>query len=1395
MSREKLNLINTCVLQSCNKLDVYGLLQWAMEALKSHFPFVSSHLPAYQTMIDKAYAKSQFFKIKSSVSVNNVALNFKDFFQSGESYYDAIVELLDKYPKHFTSKELVELNKLKAAAYSSLQNGKPRMPPFSVGLIGGSAQGKTTCIHRLKAVFAAVYKRPGDEIIDLEKYKEVMRDNTKNYKMFNLNVADPYVSGYTDQDMIVFDDAGATKPEFVQNPELSFILQAINGINTPTLQAAVENKGNVYFKNTSFVITSNNKFFGSTQTMTCPQAVLRRFNLVAEVRMNPKIRSDDKIVDCYVVTPYRVNILRHDDFSQENWEYSPVLGYDQDSKPKTCRWSDFENLVYKEALAFKSKQEVIMESQKEVIFCKECMSTFCYCGHRSDHDIFNPFSNNHDPSLNPLPDIGEGEMKSSDQEIKWGSFSPTRTVFETGDCSWPSQTDTFSSTSSADFLGGFVLCMAAFWVYHYTNRIVNRVLETVEAVDVVAERITTSVSQLSKFTNAFIRVGQSVEQRIEAQRIYWTQRYHYLKQSLQLSRKAKTFLLVLIGGVIGIIAGGFIYKKFIEQQLTKNIVCENDQKTTENNQKQESFSSNAFFESVQSKTSTRDSKQKMIFNNVWRVEIFSQDGLHRSSVSMLAIGGRHALIVNHFMKKFLPGMRVILTKCIPGKPDVVIKTWSSEFEVLDRFMESDLALVEIKTLPLSMKITDFVSKEIPNDLEIWRAPKTGERYMINPLLNHRKTMEVIHTDQADPHCIIFHSAIPIERGHCGSLIICVQTQNIVGMVVGSSDQDNTFGIFVPIPQIRIKPEIIDIPIPFQVGNKATKFKEVCLDNLKFSSVESTLEVIASVENYPRPSATKVRRTALDESVEKLIDPLGDVFGVRHKPTPELDPVNLGNHKPQMGKAVKRALDVLETVGTPFDTEELRNARIQYTVRVAKVLKNFKPEELRIPCRVLSFDEAVLGEFQGNKIPGVNSMVLNTSAGFPLGGLKSDYIVRNDDYVQYDPVFYDELQRKFDQLKRGERIHSFSVACLKDEVVKKSKIKSRLFYIVDLYNTLLARSIFSPLISLCSQFPFLTECAQGLNNHSTQWDDMYNYLSEVGTEYCFDGDYTDYDLSMPREVIQQTFEFVFWFLGWCGYNEQDLLVAKTFAQELIEPNVFLGPILYRWFRGWISGNILTFIGNSISNSIIDRATYKALTQRNDFDQQVRTVKGGDDVITSYTGVDRRYNMNAIMFFLKEKGFIYTSAMKDGVCLEYKNLDQCQFFKRNFVREGDKMLSPIDPNSIVKMLMWTDSDRLHEQLLGSVESALREAFHYGREYFDSFSRELELVCARTSILRGVDGDYAQYINAFGYFDYERYNNQFKRLPSIQRDYPCLVDNEEASDSDSSAGSGYDTVLSSC
>lgn len=1378
VSKDILFVVNNCILKSCDKLDVFGLVQYSMETIHKYMPFVAK-IAGYEYFERQCYAKSLYYKVRCTGSIESLTVGPKDFFKDGQEFYDAVVELLEEYSHYFSEKERIELHKLKTDSHARLKNGQARTPPFAVGLIGGSAQGKTTCISRLKAIFSYVYKLPSDGVADLDRPAGFFEKLNKDYTIFSLGTTDKFVSGYTDQDMIVFDDAGAVKPEFAESPELGFILQAINPINTPTLQAEASSKGKIYFQNTSFVMTSNDPHFGAGKTMVCPQAILRRINVIAEVRMDPLKKDANSITDCYIITPYKVVIKRHEDFTREDFEYDPILGRDSDLKPKTCSWSEFEKIVFEMSSDFKKTQERILAETRAVKFCSRCKSTFCTCSIPSVVVPVKKSGGQEETKSNDLLKLIPVKGKDTSKvPVDYQVFPLPPKPKVTVRISRTPALDRWTARHNKKFTSTFNVELTTwvqmFLVYYFVSRQWSHMMKTglvlVDKLTVISNDLTRVAKMGKSFCDAYLNFRKSAQERALSAYLFWNQKYEALQRALEIDDKTRSLLVGFITGVIGVVAGGAIYH-----------YCSN--KTIKDSNTPPPFSSHAFAESMASKTSTHDVKRTKIFQSLWRISVMAKEGGQRVTVSGLALSGTYVLVVNHFVDMLVHGGDVELTRsppsCVSGGKTLKIRTSSSNIIVVERFPDSDLALLDIRALPVGQDITKFIVHGIPKNLELWRVPRNDdEGFAVSPLVSSCSSMERVTTDVASPLCIKYKGVHPIERGHCGSLIVCSETSNIVGVVVGSADSDRTIGIYVPMPKVCLKPKVIDVDIPFEIGGRKIEISSADLSKLKFTGKSSVLEVIGKIDNYPRPSATKVCRTILDPSVEDIKDPQGERFGIRHKPTPELDPVQIGGYTPQSGPAIKRALDVLQDVGEPFEQSSVDFAKTQYLVRLHKTLKNFSPVELRLPDRILTPEEGVTGKFNSTSIPGVNGMVLNTSAGYPLRGLKSNYIHRNDDVITFDCDFIEQVRINFDKLRKGERIQSFSVACLKDEVVKDKKNKSRLFYIVDVYNTLLARCIFAPVISLCAQFPFLTECAQGINNHSTQWGDMYDYLKEVGEDYSFDGDYTDYDLTMPREILKASFEVIFWFLGWCGYSSAEIEMARVFSLELIEPNVFMGPYLYRWFRGFISGNSLTFILNSFNNSIIDRVSYKILTERDDFDVQVRTIKGGDDVITSYSGVDPRYNMIAISDFLSTKGFKYTSAMKDGWSVTYKPLAQCQFFKRNFVLRENRMYSPIDHNSIVKMLTWTDSVNLHEQLLGSVESALREAYHYGPDYFSYFSDELRKVCGRTPILRGVDGDYGEWINQFGYFAFERYEKQFKILPPIRRDYPCLVDSEEAS-----------------
>jgi hypothetical protein len=1382
VNKSTLPVVNQLVLGFARNYDVYELLDEALRLIANTFPFTrktffSKYLDAAQV---KCEARSLLFRVRCTRNLDALLNSPRTHFETGEAFYDALVSLVTQFAAHLSEKEIIEISILRDETFALLQNGRTRIPPYAVALIGGSAQGKSSCLPRLRALFAAVNEMPIDK-----------------YTMFTANAADKFTSGYKDQQMIVVDDVGAVKPEFLQGVELGFILQAINPISTPTLQADASSKGKIFFRNTSLVLTSNDQYLGVTKTMTCPQAVLRRLNIIAELRMKPCAAAGNTSIlgdDIFEVTPYRVVINRMEKFYDETFSYEPILGRDADNQPKSCSFGDFESLVYEDATKFKIRQARVFQETNRIVLCPTCHRTFCKCQPDDpplDIGLFAEFEENKQDPIEPLPDplLGHEEEKDNPPlppnpptllDLAAATPLPPVQVYpdppplEPRGVVYIAPYPPMHSAAGASLPFRFLRLPSFHWYWpatllFYSFRLVLTCLFNPftlhlgllsfmlywvhePIMNFYANRFMRPAAVRNTFENGvwYLFVGFAhlcggydyVYRR--ASMWYYLLKLYFIAYWITVDKKKK----YLIVGSLLAAAGICLYLK-----------------------KSKKMFSTAYRvpASVQSRTTTSEVKIQKIKDHTYRIQCVIDD--LKYSVSCLALKQRYFLVVRHFAQKLLASEEITLFKHQREGFQQYQKLSSSSIRLVKELPESDLVLIEILSIPHGGDFTPYTRALAEDNLLLLRMPRFDENHQLIDV--KRKGKINLDTPEIDTHVKAYLgvSELPIERGHCGSLVLCARNLDVLGVVVAAADADNTCFAFVPIPVFDFDPSPLDLPLPDCRLGKALSLGPVDYQTLKFTPVNATFEIIGRVPVFARPKSSSAARSILHSSVEKILDPVGVPFGVRHKPTPALATSSSKD-------TIKRVIEVLQESPKPFAHDALVTASTSFFSRIHKVLKCFTPSQLSLPTRILLPEESVSATFNGARIPGFSRMVTDTAAGYPIGGKKSDYVTCINNQVFIQPLIRQELIDSLAKLSRGERVNSISTACVKDEIVKLDKNKGRLFYITDIVNVMLCRMFFAPIISIVSQFPFLTECAQGLNPHSSQWGDMYSYLAEIGTDFSFDGDFSDYDVTMQSDVTESSFEVIFLLLKYCGYSDAELFQVRTFSCEFLAPNVLMGPLLYRWTKGWLSGNLLTFIVNSFNGSILDRVIYSQLTHRDDFDLQVRTIKGGDDSVTAYSGVDPRYNMIDISGVYADHGMRYTSASKTLAAVPYRPLSDTTFFKRGFsVRDGITY-APIDCNSIVKMLTWTCSAYPHEQLTGSVISSLIEAFHYGRDYFDYFSSALYEVCALTPLYNGFDGTYAQSLGR-KLFTYEHIASIYQTLVPIKFDLP--VDNCKASHSD--------------
>jgi hypothetical protein len=400
------------------------------------------------------------------------------------------------------------------------------------------------------------------------------------------------------------------------------------------------------------------------------------------------------------------------------------------------------------------------------------------------------------------------------------------------------------------------------------------------------------------------------------------------------------------------------------------------------------------------------------------------------------------------------------------------------------------------------------------------------------------------------------------------------------------------------------------------------------------------------------------------------------------------------------------------------------------------LRKAVPEDQWEQCHTYGLDVAVNG-FPGVKY--VDGIKRSTSMGFPIRGPKRPHLIQLEDETWKDGVrFTDDLEEKielaYEKLTKGERVHPVFDANLKDEPVSYKKFesgKTRVFFSCPYDFLIIVRMLFGGFCRVVqnNRMPFW--CSVGLNCHSSEWDDLYQFLAKLGLERCIAGDYTFFDKKIPVVVGRKVMSLIIRLCEATGnYSEEELTAMRTIATEMTSATVDYFGMFITLLGGEVSGHQLTTIFNCFVNLIYLMYAWEEVGFDVDefFDRTVGTTYGDDHVVCVAEGYEA-YNHTAIQEVFENLGLGYTMAEKEQESVPFIRLTDATFLKRRFVwnKTLGKMCAPLDKKSIAKMLMIQVGSKTcarSEQLAQAIVSASMEAFYHGRETFDYVNESIDL-----------------------------------------------------------------------
>lgn len=229
---------------------------------------------------------------------------------------------------------------------------------------------------------------------------------------------------------------------------------------------------------------------------------------------------------------------------------------------------------------------------------------------------------------------------------------------------------------------------------------------------------------------------------------------------------------------------------------------------------------------------------------------------------------------------------------------------------------------------------------------------------------------------------------------------------------------------------------------------------------------------------------------------------------------------------------------------------------------------------------------------------IDKMPPTTSIGYPLSGPKSDFITLLDpeDHPTHqcpavlDQRFWDHAYEMEELYLKGERAYPIFKACLKDEPTKLTKDKVRVFQGAPVALQLLVRKYYLPVARILSMLPFSSECAVGVNAQGPEWDQLAKHVMRFGKDRILAGDYSKYDLRMPAQVMFVAFRVMMDIAKECGYSKRDLIVMEGIATDICYPLMAYNGDLIQHYGSNPSGQNLTVYVNSIVNALLFRCAY-------------------------------------------------------------------------------------------------------------------------------------------------------------------------------------------------------------
>jgi len=374
---------------------------------------------------------------------------------------------------------------------------------------------------------------------------------------------------------------------------------------------------------------------------------------------------------------------------------------------------------------------------------------------------------------------------------------------------------------------------------------------------------------------------------------------------------------------------------------------------------------------------------------------------------------------------------------------------------------------------------------------------------------------------------------------------------------------------------------------------------------------------------------------------------------------------------------------------------------------------------------------------------VNGMNMSTSTGKYLPGKKSAHAEFVDGKWKPNDYILEDIRNRDCKLRAGYRSNELLSAYPKIEPTERTKIdegKVRIFFGANIATQALLRKYFlSTTRFFCTQTE-VTECAVGVNPHSTSWNAILEHLDKVKGKNYFAFDFKRFDMSISATIMDAAMDILIDICKWTGnYSEEDIKALYGLKHELLYNLVDLNGDLVQLIGLLLSGVSITSILGCIVNSLYLRISFREIFSDHKtilakgFQHWVKLCTFGDDSIGKVHKALSEFNVDNVVKILNLYSVWTTNCFKDERKVKFVKLDDLEFLKRRFIynREMGTYVCALDENSIFKSLSAILKPKIitEEVVLGqNIDGALFEMKFYGRKKYEFYRRTLKEIAIK-------------------------------------------------------------------